>query len=122
MLAFPRRQDGYKARDPARPLDQLGRAGALERQWALCTAYPLCYPHVVGLTVARQSVISPLGTDAYLDARRSSGGLGLTNRGGHATLTLKPHIEERNGCRFHLDRFDACLNGELILTVARCCP
>ena len=47
----------------------------------------------------------------------SSEGLGVTdNRGGHLTLILCPHIEERNGCRFHLDRFDACLNGELILT------
>jgi hypothetical protein len=31
-------------------------------------------------------------------------------------MILRPHIEERNGCRFHLDRFDAYLNGELILT------
>ena len=38
------------------------------------------------------------------------------NRDGHLTMILRPHIEERNGCRFHLDRFDACLNGELILT------
>jgi hypothetical protein len=38
------------------------------------------------------------------------------NRGDHLTLILRPHIEHRNGCRFHLDRFDACLNGELILT------
>jgi hypothetical protein len=38
------------------------------------------------------------------------------NRGDHLTLILRPHIEQRHGCRFHLDRFDACVNGELILT------
>ena len=48
--------------------------------------------------------------------RSSSAGPGVTdNRGGHLTLILRPHIEQRNGCRFHLDRFNACLNGELIL-------
>jgi hypothetical protein len=47
----------------------------------------------------------------------SSEDLGVTdNRGGHLTLVLRPHIEQRNGCRFHLDRFDAFLKGELILT------
>ena len=38
------------------------------------------------------------------------------NRDGHLTLTLSPHIEQRNGCRLHVDRFDVCLDGELILT------
>jgi hypothetical protein len=47
----------------------------------------------------------------------SSAGLAVTdNRSGHLTLVLRPHIEERGGKRFHLDRFDAYLNGELILT------
>ena len=47
----------------------------------------------------------------------ASEGPGVTdNRGGHLTLILRPHIEHRNGWRFHLDRFDAYLNGELILT------
>ena len=47
----------------------------------------------------------------------ASEGPGVTdNRGGHLTLSLRPHIEHRNGCRFHLDRFDAFLNGEPILT------
>ena len=31
-------------------------------------------------------------------------------------MIVRPHIEERNGCRFHLDRFDLYLDGELILT------
>jgi hypothetical protein len=49
-------------------------------------------------------------------ARPASGEPGVTdNRDSHVTLILKPHIEERNGCRFHLDRFDAYLDGELIL-------
>ena len=47
----------------------------------------------------------------------ASEGPGVTdNRCGHLTLILRPHIEHRNGWRFHLDRFDAYLNGELILT------
>jgi len=55
--------------------------------------------------------------DRAWTSRSSSAGPGVTdNRGGHLTLILCPHIEERNGCRFHLDRFDARLNGELILT------
>jgi hypothetical protein len=37
-------------------------------------------------------------------------------RSDHLTLVLRPHIEERGGRRFHLDRFDAYLDGELILT------
>ena len=46
----------------------------------------------------------------------SSGELGVTdNRDGHLTLIVRPHIEHRNGCRFHLDRFDVYLDGELIL-------
>jgi hypothetical protein len=44
-------------------------------------------------------------------------GPGVTdNRDSHLTLILSPHIEQRNGCRYHLDWFDAHLNGELILT------
>jgi hypothetical protein len=31
-------------------------------------------------------------------------------------LVLRPHVEERGSDRFHLDRFDAYLDGELILT------
>jgi hypothetical protein len=47
----------------------------------------------------------------------SSAGLDVTdNRSAPLTLVLNPHIEERNGCPFHLDRFDAYLDGELILT------
>ena len=47
----------------------------------------------------------------------ASDGLGVTdNRAGHLTLIVRPHIEHRNGCRFHLDRFDVYLDGELILT------
>ena len=34
----------------------------------------------------------------------------------HLTLIVRPHIDYRNGCRFHLDRFDVRLNGQLILT------
>ena len=32
------------------------------------------------------------------------------------TLELTPHIEIRDGLRFHLDRFDAWLDGELLVT------
>jgi hypothetical protein len=38
------------------------------------------------------------------------------NRSDHLTLILRPHIEDRNGCRFHSDRFDVYVDGELILT------
>jgi hypothetical protein len=55
--------------------------------------------------------------DRALALEPSSAGLAVTDsRDSHLTLILRPHIEQRNGCRFHLDRFDACLNGELILT------
>jgi hypothetical protein len=37
------------------------------------------------------------------------------NRRNHLTLILRPHVDERSGGRFHLDRFDAYLYGELIL-------
>jgi len=47
----------------------------------------------------------------------SSAGLGVTDkRTNSLTLMLRPRIEERGGCRFHLDRFEAYLDGELILT------
>jgi hypothetical protein len=47
----------------------------------------------------------------------SSGGLDVTDhRRARLTLILHPHVEERSGGRFHLDRFDAHLDGELILT------
>ena len=47
----------------------------------------------------------------------TSAGLDVTdNRNDPLALILHPHIEERNGCRFHLDRFDGYLDGELILT------
>ena len=36
-------------------------------------------------------------------------------RSDHLTLILRPHVDERSGGRFHLDRFDAYLDGELIL-------
>lgn len=46
----------------------------------------------------------------------SSVGLDVTdNRSNHLTLILHPHIEERHGCRFYCERFDAYLDGELIL-------
>ena len=69
--------------------------------------------------------ISPLGADASSQERASGASAPgpasespdvTDNREGQLILTLSPHIEQRNGCRFHLDRFDVCLNGELILT------
>ena len=47
----------------------------------------------------------------------TSAGLDVTdNRNDPLTLILHLHIEERSGCRFHLERFDAYLDGKLILT------
>ena len=75
--------------------------------------------------------ISPIGAEAYCQERArdtfdddrasaptsSSAELDVTDdRSGHLTLVLRPRIEERGGCRFHLDRFEAYLDGELILT------
>jgi hypothetical protein len=47
----------------------------------------------------------------------TSAGLNVTdNLSNLLTLILRPHVEERGNNRFHLDRFDAHLDGELILT------
>jgi hypothetical protein len=55
--------------------------------------------------------------DRALALPSSSGGLDVTdNQSARLTLILYPHIEERAGCRFHLDRFDVYLSHELILT------
>jgi hypothetical protein len=84
-----------------------------------------CSPRCRKAKSRRSGRMRPVGnareTPSMMDRasapRPSSEEPGVTDsRGGHLTLTLRPHVERRNGCRFHLDRFDACLNGELILT------
>jgi hypothetical protein len=47
----------------------------------------------------------------------TSASLNVTdNRSSLLKLILRPHVEERGNDRFHLDRFDAYLDGALILT------
>jgi hypothetical protein len=48
--------------------------------------------------------------DVAFDGRQTD------KRDRYLTLILRAHLEQRNGCRFHLDRFDAYLNGQRILT------
>ena len=54
--------------------------------------------------------------DAAWAPMSSSAGPDVTDRRSeHLTLILRSHIEKRGSCRFHLDRFEAYLDGNLVV-------